>query len=141
MALTSENVTFSLWFAAIFAVLCMIFLVYGVKEPENVPSSRADGKKKNLPLNRADLGQLKGHYWLIVGIGALFSLARFSVAFLALRAMDIGLQIGLSPLVLILMGVVFSLSSYPVGVLADRMDRGKLLALGFATCPCKATAR
>ena len=131
MALSSDNITFSLWFAVIPAVLCMVFLVYGVKEPENVPSSRADGKKKSLPLNRADLGQLNGRYWLIVGIGALFSLARFSVAFLALRAMDLGLPIGLSPLVLILMGVVFSLSSYPVGVLADRMDRGKLLALGF----------
>jgi len=131
MALTSDDITFSLWFAVIPAVLCMVFLVYGVKEPTNIPSSRAAGKKRGLPLNRADLGQLSGRYWLIVVIGALFSLARFSVAFLALRAMELGLPIGLSPLVLILMGVVFSLSSYPVGVLADRMDRGKLLALGF----------
>ena len=131
MAATSDDITLSLWFAIIPAVLCMVFLVYGVKEPENIPAARDDGKKKGWPLNRADLSQLNGRYWLIVSIGALFSLARFSVAFLALRAMDLGLPIGLSPLVLILMGVVFSLSSYPVGVLADRMDRGKLLALGF----------
>jgi len=131
MFLLSDNITLSLWFAVIPAVLCMAFLVFGVQEPDNVPSSKAKGKKNGLPLNRADLIQLNGRYWLVVSIGALFSLARFSVAFLALRAMELGLPVGLSPIVLILMGVVFSLSSYPVGVLADRMDRGKLLALGF----------
>jgi len=131
MALLSDNITLSLWFAVIPAILCMVFLVYGVQEPKNIPSSRAEGKKRGLPLNRADIGQLNGRYWLIVIIGTLFSLARFSVAFLTLRAMQLGLPVGLSPLVLILMGVVFSLSSYPVGMLADRMDRGKLLALGF----------
>jgi MFS family permease len=62
----------------------------------------------------------------------LFALARFSVAFLALRAMDLGLPIGLSPFVLVLMSVVFSLSSYPVGLLADRIERRYLLVLGFA---------
>jgi MFS family permease len=129
MALLSDDITLSLWFAVIPAILCMVFLVYGVEEPDNIPASR--DKKKGLPLNRADLVQLSGRYWLVVVIGALFSLARFSVAFLALRAMELGLPVGLSPIVLILMGVVFSLSAYPVGLLADRMDRGTLLALGF----------
>jgi len=133
MAIFSNDITLSLWFAVIPAVLCMVFLVFGVKEPDNVVSSRAAGKKKGLPLNRADISQLNGRYWVVVVIGALFSLARFSVAFLALRAMELGLPIGLSPLVLILMGVVYSLSSYPVGILADRVDRGKLLALGFVS--------
>ena len=131
MFLLSDNIQLSLWFAVIPAILCMVFLIFGVKEPDNIQSSRAMGKKNSLPLNRADLAQMNGRYWLVVVIGALFSLARFSVAFLALRAMELGLPVGLSPLVLILMGIVFSLSSYPVGLLADRMDRGKLLALGF----------
>ena len=109
----------------------MAFLIFGVQEPQNVSSSKTRGKKNGLPLNRADLVQLNGRYWLVVIIGALFSLARFSVAFLALRAMELGLSVGLSPIVLILMGIVFSFSSYPVGLLADRIDRGKLLALGF----------
>ncbi len=131
MFLLSDNITLSLWFAVIPAILCMVFLIFGVQEPQNVPSSRAKGKKRGLPLNRADISQLDGRYWLIVIIGTLFSLARFSVAFLALRALELGLPIGMSPAVLILMGVAFSLSAYPVGLLADRMDRGKLLALGF----------
>ena len=128
MALLSDNISLVLWFAVIPAVLCMAFLLFGVEEPDGIPAGR---DKRGLPLNRADLVQMSGRYWLIVVIGGLFAMARFSVAFLALRAMDLGLPIGLSPFVLVLMMVVFSASSYPVGVLADRMDRGLLLALGF----------
>ena len=130
MALLSDDISLVLWFAVIPAVLCMVFLLFGVEEPEGIPASR---DKRGLPLHRADLAQMSGRYWLIVVIGGLFAMARFSVAFLALRAMDLGLPIGLSPLVLMLMMVVFSLSSYPVGVLADRLDRGILLALGFVS--------
>jgi len=128
MALLSDNISLVLWFAVIPAVLCMAFLLFGVEEPDGIPAGR---DKRGLPLNRADLVQMSGRYWLIVVIGGLFAMARFSVVFLALRAMDLGLPIGLSPFVLVLMMVVFSASSYPVGVLADRMDRGLLLALGF----------
>ena len=128
MALLSDNISLVLWFAVIPAVLCMAFLLFGVEEPDGIPAGR---DKRGLPLNRADLVQMSSRYWLIVVIGGLFAMARFSVAFLALRAMDLGLPIGLSPFVLVLMMVVFSASSYPVGVLADRMDRGLLLALGF----------
>ncbi len=142
MVLLSDNITLVLWFALIPAVLCMAFLLFGVEETEAIPAAkdaardpaaRDGGGKRGLPLRRADLAQMSGSYWLIVAIGALFAMARFSVAFLALRAMDLGLPVGLSPLVLVLMSVVFSLSSYPVGLLADRMDRGILLALGFVS--------
>jgi len=131
MALFSDNIPLVLWFALIPAVLCMVFLVFGVEEPDAIQATRNKDGKCSLPLHRADIAQMSGSYWLVVAIGGMFALARFSVAFLALRAMDLGLPIGLSPFVLVLMGVVFSLSSYPVGVLADRMDRGRLLALGF----------
>ena len=133
MALLSDNISLVLWFALIPAVLCMAFLLFGVEEPDAIPAARDKDGKRGLPLHRAALAQMSGRYWLIVAIGALFALARFSVAFLALRAMDLGLPIGLSPLVLVLMSIVFSLSSYPVGLLADRMDRGILLALGFVS--------
>ncbi|GBE43577.1 multidrug resistance protein D [bacterium BMS3Bbin10] len=128
MALLSDDIPLVLWFALIPAALCMAFLLFGVEEPDAVPAGR---DKRGLPLRRADFAQMSGRYWLIVVIGGLFAMARFSVAFLALRAMDLGLPVGLSPFVLVLMMVVFSASSYPVGVLADRMDRGVLLALGF----------
>lgn len=138
MALLSDDIALVLWFSLIPAVLCMAFLLFGVEEPKAIPAARDPaardgGGKRGLPLHRADLAQMSGRYWLIVAVGALFALARFSVAFLVLRAMDLGLPVGLSPLVLVLMSVVFSLSAYPVGRLADRMDRGILLALGFVS--------
>ena len=128
MALLSDDIPLVLWFALIPAALCMAFLLFGVEEPDAVPAGK---DRRGLPLRRADFAQMSSRYWLIVVIGGLFAMARFSVAFLALRAMDLGLPVGLSPFVLVLMMVVFSASSYPVGVLADRMDRGVLLALGF----------
>ena len=68
----------------------------------------------------------------MVGIAAVFTLARFSEAFLVLRAQALGLGLMWVPAVLVLMNVVYSLSSYPVGRLADRMPRGALLAAGIA---------
>ena len=131
MALLSDNISLVLWFALIPAVLCMLFLVFGVEEPDTIPAAKDKDGKSSLPLRRGELAQMSTGYWLIVAIGGLFALARFSVAFLSLRAIDLGLPIGLSPLVLVAMMVVFSLSSYPVGVLADHMDRRLLLVLGF----------
>lgn len=133
MALLSNDIGLVLWFALIPAVLCMAFLLFGVKEPEVIPAARGKDGKRGLPLYRDELAQMSGSYWFIVAIGMLFALARFSIAFLALRAIDLDLPIGLSPFVLMLVSVVFSLSSYPAGILADRMDRSILLALGFAT--------
>ena len=131
MALLADNIRLVLWFALIPAGLCMVFLIFGVEEPASIPAGKNNDAKRRLPLHSTDLAQMNASYWLIVAIGALFALARFSVAFLALRAMQLGLPVGLSPLVLVLMSVVFSAVSYPVGRLADRMNRGWLLALGF----------
>jgi len=133
MALLSDNIGRVLWFSLIPAVLCMGFLLFGVKEPDAMPTAKDTGTKRRLPLHPAEFIQMSGRYWLVVAIGTLFAMARFSEAFLALRAIDLGLPIGLSPFVLVLMSVVFSLSSYPVGVLADRMDRRILLVLGFVS--------
>jgi len=131
MALLSNNISQVLWYALIPAVLCLVFLVFGVKEPDAIPAAKDKGGKRGMALWRAEITQMSGRYWLIVVIGGLFALARFSAAFLALRAMDLGMPVGLSPFVLVLMMVVFSMSSYPVGLLADRMDRRIILAFGF----------
>jgi len=133
MALLSDNIGLVLWFALIPAVLCMAFLIFWVHEPDAIPAGKDRGHKPGFSLRITELTHMGGSFWFITSIGALFAMARFSVAFLALRAMDLGLPIGLSPFVLVLMSVVFSLSSYPVGLLADRIERRYLLAFGFAT--------
>jgi MFS family permease len=114
------------WVAVIPGVLSVALLVFGVREPD--PPA---GSPRVNPIRRENLRQLAGPFWWVVGIGALFTLARFSEAFLVLRAQEGGLPIAWAPLVLIAMNVVFSLGAYPIGRLADRSSHRKLLALGL----------
>jgi MFS family permease len=77
------------------------------------------------------LRQLGTRYWWVVGIGTVFTLARFSEAFLILRAQESGLPLMWVPLVLVLMNVAYSLAAYPAGVLSDRIDRMRVLMVGL----------
>jgi len=115
------------WVAVIPGVLAVTLLVFGVREPAPAPTSRAIN-----PIQRASLRRLSRAYWWVVAIGAVFTLARFSEAFLVLRAAEGGLPLALVPLVLIGMNVVYSLSAYPFGRLSDRISHAQLLALGLA---------
>ena len=104
----------------------MLLLVVGVKEPE----CNAHREPIN-PISRAALASLGCHYWWVVGLGALFTLARFSEAFLILRAEQIGIPMALVPLVMVAMNLVYAASAYPFGKLSDSMSHQKLLGLGL----------
>ena len=114
------------WVAVIPAVLCVTLLVVGVREPD----APARGRRTN-PISRENLRRLPPAYWWVVAVGAVFTLARFSEAFLVLRAQQGGLPVAWAPLVLIAMNVVYAAGAYPFGRLADRMDRTRLLAGGL----------
>lgn len=115
------------WVALIPAVLCVALLLVGVREPD----APVHGRRTN-PVSRENLRQLPPAYWWVVAVGAVFTLARFSEAFLVLRAQQGGLPVAWAPLVLIAMNVVYAAGAYPLGRLADRMDRTRLLAGGLA---------
>ncbi|RJR50990.1 MAG: MFS transporter [Desulfobacteraceae bacterium] len=115
------------WVAAAPAFLSVALLFFGVQEPER----KKKGKPVN-PIRRENLRRLSAAYWWVVAIGAVFTLARFSEAFLVLRAQQGGLPLALTPLVLIGMNVVYSLSAYPLGKLSDSTSHSKLLAWGLA---------
>ncbi|MBL6751402.1 MAG: MFS transporter [Nevskia sp.] len=113
---------------AVIPALASVALLYlGVREP----ARHAAGKAAN-PLRLSSLRRLSGAYWLVVVIGAVFTLARFSEAFLVLRAQQGGLPVAVAPLVLIAMNVVYALAAYPFGKLSDRVSHGGLLAAGLA---------
>lgn len=114
------------WVAVIPGVLAVVLLFWGVREPE-----RQTGDKKSNPINRMNLRRLARPYWWVVGIGAIFTLARFSEAFLVLRAQQTGVAMALVPLVMVAMNVVYAASAYPFGWLSDRVRHTKLLALGL----------
>jgi MFS family permease len=120
-------------FRAVFLVaivpgfLAVALLFFGVHEPEKKPGERAVN-----PIRGENLRRLSSSYWWVVGIGAAFTLARFSEAFLILRALQGGLPLAYTPLVLIGMNAVYAPSAYPFGKLSDRISHGSLLALGVA---------
>ncbi len=114
------------WVATVPAFLCVALLFFGVHEPE-----RTMTQARRNPICRANLKRLSTNYWWVVGIGAVFTLARFSEAFLVLRAQQGGLALAWTPLVLIGMNLVYAACAYPFGKLADQMRHSTLLAWGL----------
>jgi MFS family permease len=114
------------WVAVIPGLLAVTLLFFGLREPEH-----RQVEKRTNPIRRESLKRLGGSYWCVVGIGAVFSLARFSEAFLVLRAQQGGVPVALVPLVMVAMSLIYALSAYPFGKLSDRMSHTWLLALGL----------
>jgi len=113
------------WVAVIPALLSVMLLLFGVQEPE-----RKDGESHVNPIQWANLKRLGRDYWWVVAIGAIIALARFSQAFLLLRAQQGGMALALVPLVMVAMNMVYSVSAYPFGQLGDTISRSQLMALG-----------
>lgn len=126
MLLWADDFRAVFWAASVPAVLCIAMLAWGVKEPE-----RAPGAVRTNPISRENLKRLSGAYWWVVVIGAVITLARFSEAFLVLRAQQGGLPLAATPLVLIALNLVFSAGAYPLGKLSDSVSHTKLLIAGL----------
>ena len=126
MALTLNSFRTVFWIAVVPAFLALALMIF-VKEPETVRSA----DKPRSPIRGADFRQLGTAYWWLVLIAAVLTLARFSEAFLVLRAQNIGLPVSLVPLVMVVMNVVYAVSAYPAGHLSDKIDRRLVLAAGL----------
>jgi len=116
-----------LWVAVLPAFIAVFLLIVVVREPESL--NHAAAHRNLLTFNNAK--RLRLRYWLVVGLGAVFTLARFSEAFLILRAQDVGLAIGYVPVIMIVMNVVYSIFAYPAGAAADRFSASTLLLCGL----------
>ena len=128
MAWLADDFRAVFWIAVIPALVSVAVIVFGVREPERPPGVRT----VKSPFSRAELGRLPAAYWMIVAVTAVFTLARFSEAFLLLRAQAADLPLALVPSVMVVMNVVYALSAWPAGVLSDGMGRYRLLTIGFA---------
>jgi len=129
MALLADDIRAVFWFAVIPGAVSVLILIVGVREPER----ERDPDGARTPIRLASLKRLGTTYWWVVVVGGLATLARFSEAFLVLRAQSVGLSMTLVPIVMVVMSVVYAAAAYPAGILADRMDRTLLLAVGFVT--------
>lgn len=127
MWLTADQFRAVFWVAVIPAFLSVGLIVIAVKEPDRPKEQR----RVRMPLHRDELRGLGATYWWVVAVAAVFTLARFSEAFLILRAQSIGFSVTVIPVVLVVMSLAYFLSAYPVGVLSDRVNRTTLLATGL----------
>jgi MFS family permease len=125
MAASGDNFRLVFWIAVIPAALAIVVLVFGIKE-----TIQKKFAARPLRLRRADLAQFSGAFWWAIAIASLLSLARFSHAFLILKASSIGVDAAYVPVMMILMHLCYALTAYPFGVLADHIDRRLQLMLG-----------
>lgn len=126
MFLWADHFRTVFWIAVIPAAASVALLAFGLREPD-APLK----EKRTNPIRRENLRRLDAAYWWVVAIGAIFTLARFSEAFLVLRVQQSGVAIALVPLAVVAMNLAFSLSAYPFGKLSDRMNHRTLLAVGL----------
>lgn len=127
MTASHDNFRLVFWVAVIPAFVCVLLIVFGVEEPESAPRAA----RTRFPISRENLLRLPARFWWVVVFAAVLTLARFSEAFLLLRAQNLGLAVGWVPMILIVMNVVYATSAYPLGKLSDRVSRRQLLAWGI----------
>lgn len=114
------------WVAVIPGALAALLFAIGIKEPVR----QAEQEHKN-PIHLQNLKKLSSAYWWITAIGGMFTLARFSEAFLVLRAEQTGIALALVPLVMVVMNLVYASTAFPFGKLSDRMSHRTLLMIGL----------
>ena len=126
MFLLAENMRAVFWFALVPGMIAVLCVLLGVEDQGSggAPVSRS-------PVRLQDLAGLGRAFWVVVIVGVVFTLARFSEAFLVLKAHQAGLPLALAPLVLVAMNIVYSLGAYPAGLLSDQMPPARLLIVAL----------
>lgn len=127
MSLFAGDFRMVFWVATVPAAIAVVLVIAGVRETDR-PSDATPAP----PISIRDFSRFDAAYWSIVAIAVLMTLARFSEAFLILKAHDVGLAIALAPAVLVVMNLVYALGAYPAGVAADRFSARTLLLAGLA---------
>jgi MFS family permease len=115
------------WWATLPAGLAVLLVVFGVQEPDNVKVLNNSG----WPIQRKDLARLKMDYWMVVTVGVVFNFARFSEAFLVLKAQTAGLSVALAPMVFVCLNLVSASVATPAGIISDIIGRKGLLLSGL----------
>ncbi|TAN14210.1 MAG: MFS transporter [Rhizobiaceae bacterium] len=126
MLFTRDNYAIVFWIAVVPAFIALALMVFGVEEPE-----RAAATPEKSEAHFRDAWRLSGPFWAVVGVAVVLTLARFSEAFLVLRAQNIGLSVAIVPAVMVVMNIAYALSAYPAGVLSDRFGRQGVLIGGI----------
>jgi MFS family permease len=127
---SSNNYQYVFWMATLPAVIAVLIVLVFIKDPGE--SKGHKDKKARNPIHWADIPRLGRKYWALMAVVAVFMVAQVGEPFMVLHAhQNFGLQQSDAPLILLIFNATYSASSFPVGVLSDRMSRYRLLAVGF----------
>jgi MFS family permease len=126
MALTANSFTLVFWIAVIPAFVSLALIVFAVKEPARQPVAQ----KSEARLRFADVKRLSMRFWSVIAVASVLSLARFSEAFLVLKAQNVGMPVALVPIILVVMNIVYALAAYPAGAASDQFGRRGMLVVG-----------
>ena len=130
MSLLANDIRRVLWVGVVPAFIAVALLVLFVREPpHDRHAPTAPSQKPRLSWHTVHL--LTRRYWLVVALAGVFTLARFSEAFLLLRAQNVGLAMAQVPLVMVVMNVIYAALAYPAGRASDKMDHRMLLTIGL----------
>jgi MFS family permease len=129
MALTLNSFTTVFWIAVVPAFVSFALIAFAVSEPARTAAATGNGERMRL----ADLRRLPAAFWAVVTVATVLAVARFSEAFLVLRAQNVGMPVALVPAVLVVMNIVYALAAYPAGAASDRLGRSGVLVTGIAT--------
>jgi MFS family permease len=127
MALYANNFRAVFWWALVPAALAVLLIVVGVREPGGTKATA----KRGWPIHKEELRRMSPAFWMVIAIGVVFTLARFSQAFLVLKAQAEGLPLFLIPLVFVWMNLIYALTATPAGILSDRIGRVNVLLCGL----------
>jgi MFS family permease len=128
MALLADHIRSVLWIAVLPAIAAVLLLIFAVREPQ---PGTARAERPTSSIRAADLHRLGLGFWLIVLLGSVFTMARFSEAFLVLRAQSVHLSLTYVPVVMVVMNLTYAGVSYPAGRAADRIRRRSMLLAGL----------
>jgi len=127
MALYADDFRAVFWWALLPAALAVLLIVIGVREPDGTKATA----RRGWPVRKEELKRMPAAFWMVIAIGVVFALARFSQAFLLLKAQAEGLALALIPLVLVWMNLVYAVTATPAGILSDRIGRANVLLCGL----------
>jgi MFS family permease len=127
MAFYANDFRAVFWWALLPAAFAVLLIVVGVREPDGTKATA----KRGWPIRKQELKRMSPAFWMVIAIGVVFTLARFSQAFLVLKAQAEGLALGLIPLVLVWMNLIYALAATPAGILSDRIGRVNVLLCGL----------
>ncbi|MDH4054015.1 MAG: MFS transporter [Gammaproteobacteria bacterium] len=129
MYLLASDMRAVFWIAVIPAGLAVLLVLFGVKDQVGHDAEHA----ARIPIQFKDVTRFGKEFQTVLVIGTVFTLARFSEAFLILKASADGLPFALAPLVLVAMNIVYALGAYPAGTLSDHFSSSRLLIFGAVT--------